>query len=123
MTKQKTKCEKADFGKSTSSLPSNKYNSLQDIKDLTDYGNISHLFFLDTKQWKILRIMLNDKRYHSPYSLSQKTGIDRKTINPILKTWHIHRLVKVIENSRNVKEYCLEEKFSTSKKKSHTKND
>ncbi|MEM5781678.1 MAG: hypothetical protein QXD43_00570 [Candidatus Aenigmatarchaeota archaeon] len=69
---------------------------------------IPSLFFEGTVHLKLYKTLKSDyPRFHNAYSLQVKTGHDRKVIIPILENWAKFKLVEVIENVRNCREWRL----------------
>ena len=80
----------------------------EDISGFLSNENIPSLFFEGTLHLKLYRTLKSDyPRFHNAYSLQVKTGHDRKVIIPILEIWSKFKLVEVIENIRNCREWRL----------------
>ena len=88
-------------------------NIREDINGFLSSEKISSLFFENTIQLKLYRTLKSDyPKFHNAYSLQVRTGHDRKVIIPILENWARFRLVEVIENIRNCREWRLNGKNS-----------
>lgn len=80
----------------------------EDISGFVSLEKIPSLFFEGTLELKLYRTLKSDfPRFHNAYSLQVKTGHDRKVIIPILNNWTKFKLVEVIENIRNCREWRL----------------
>ena len=80
----------------------------EDMNGFLSLEKVSSLFFEGTLQLKLYRTLKTDyPRFHNAYSLQVKTGHDRKVIIPILENWTRFKLLEVIENMRNCREWRL----------------
>lgn len=80
----------------------------EDMSGFISLEKIPSVFFEGTIQLKLYRTLKSDyPRFHNAYSLQVKTGHDRKVIIPILESWTRFKLVEVVENIRNCREWRL----------------
>lgn len=80
----------------------------EDILGFISLDSIPSLFFEGTIELKLYRTLKSDyPKFHNAYSLQVKTGHDRKTIISILRNWEKFKLVDVIENIRNCREWRI----------------
>jgi hypothetical protein len=85
----------------------------KDILGFLSPEKIPSVFFEGTIQLKLYRTLKSDyPKFHNAYSLQVRTGHDRKVIIPILNKWEKFKLVEVIKNIRNCRQWRINGKNS-----------